>query len=419
MSEKLIIKNFAGIKDAEIDINKINILIGPEAVGKSIIAKLLYFFKSFPEEIINCIGSNDITIKFERKLLQKFFSFFPLRDIGTKDYLIEYELDKIKFEIKDGTKNSEEIRLEYSDYLNEILLKMNSDFMQIIPGKSDAQQMYEQFGRKKDELYRLLAQNMESPSGYRQIYIPSGRSYFSNIQRSPFFHQKEIPIDLLLLDFGSNLDIAKLIYYHKKESAVWSSEQSEIEKPINNILGGTLIKEQDREYLLHNDGRKVSIDKLSSGQQEFLPLSLILRETDTFTHHIGCTFYIEEPEAHLFPSTQKKIIELMAYIFNETSKPLQFFITTHSPYILTSFNNLMEAGIVQNKAKGDAVKLKKLYDIVPQEQILDPSAVNAYNVTHDGIKSIIDTETGLIWGDEIDGVSDIISDQYGKLLELE
>jgi hypothetical protein len=99
--------------------------------------------------------------------------------------------------------------------------------------------------------------------------------------------------------------------------------------------------------------------------------------------------------------------------------PIQFFLTTHSPYILTSFNNLIEAGIVRDKAKGDAEKLKKLYEIVPKEQILNPKDVTAWTL-HDGIaENIMDKETGLINGDEIDDVSDETAEQFGKLLDLE
>ena len=45
--EKIEIKDFVGIKDITIEIKQINILIGPQASGKSIIAKLIFYFKNF------------------------------------------------------------------------------------------------------------------------------------------------------------------------------------------------------------------------------------------------------------------------------------------------------------------------------------------------------------------------------------
>ena len=43
--QKLIIDNFKQITHAEIEIKDFLLLIGPQASGKSTIAKLIYFFK--------------------------------------------------------------------------------------------------------------------------------------------------------------------------------------------------------------------------------------------------------------------------------------------------------------------------------------------------------------------------------------
>ncbi|MDZ7934261.1 MAG: AAA family ATPase [Emticicia sp.] len=44
MAEKLIVKNFGPIRDAELDIKKTTVLIGPQGSGKSTIAKLAAIF---------------------------------------------------------------------------------------------------------------------------------------------------------------------------------------------------------------------------------------------------------------------------------------------------------------------------------------------------------------------------------------
>jgi predicted ATP-binding protein involved in virulence len=131
------------------------------------------------------------------------------------------------------------------------------------------------------------------------------------------------------------------------------------------------------------------------------------------------TVYIEEPEAHLFPLAQKSIVELIASVFNYSTRcKIQFIITTHSPYILTSFNNLIHAGSILNKNLS-SIKKSKLYKVVPKEQILKPGLVNAYSLDHEGCKNLFCKETGLITSNVIDSVSNNIAIQFDQLLNID
>lgn len=115
--------------------------------------------------------------------------------------------------------------------------------------------------------------------------------------------------------------------------------KQKIKPLVEKILCGQYFDEKGEDFLKTLDGRKISISICSSGQQETLPLVVIL-STVPFLQTIGRgqTIYIEEPEAHIFPTAQKHIVELIATVFNSKSDGLQFFITTHSPYILTATN---------------------------------------------------------------------------------
>jgi hypothetical protein len=88
-------------------------------------------------------------------------------------------------------------------------------------------------------------------------------------------------------------------------------------------------------------------------------------------------------------------------------------LTTHSPYILTSINNLLQAGKLYDGAGPD---VKRLEGVIPLSQTLRPGEVGFYALEDGGAKAIIDSETGLIDAAVIDGVSDEIATQFDELL---
>jgi predicted ATP-binding protein involved in virulence len=154
----------------------------------------------------------------------------------------------------------------------------------------------------------------------------------------------------------------------------------------------------------------------SSGQQETLPLALILKRLPLLRRSNGHTVYIEEPEAHLFPMSQRLILELIALTFNTSSPRLQVLITTHSPYVLTALNNLLQAGaLYETLKKTEQVRLAKL---VPQSRAIPIASVSAYALTRDGCKSIIDPETKLLSAELIDQVSTDLAIQFDHLIGL-
>ena len=73
--QKIIIKNFGAIKEAEIDIPKTLVLIGEQASGKSTIAKLIYFFQTLKEDYLRWLivqhAEEDFTLIVKNKFLHR------------------------------------------------------------------------------------------------------------------------------------------------------------------------------------------------------------------------------------------------------------------------------------------------------------------------------------------------------------
>jgi predicted ATPase len=119
---------------------------------------------------------------------------------------------------------------------------------------------------------------------------------------------------------------------------------------------------------------------------------------------------IEEPEAHLFPEAQKEISNLIALMSNIENS--QVFITTHSPYILASINNLILANKVGSVNK-------EVSERINRNLWVSRDKVYAAIVVNGQVKDIIDNELNIIQQENIDSVSGVINAEFDYLFQFE
>jgi predicted ATPase len=429
MKETISIKNFGGLKDVTIPLNSINIFIGKQASGKSVTAKLIYFFRQSFEDIFDGLTENKKQKDIEEEIIKRFKKYFPVDSWSKGKFSIKYvtsnehtiiqndeilQVSLASISIERRVKDS--IKINCSELVNQISLlqKYISNTLQ----KEETRDVFQDFSSNPKDiakfLYHVLSnQNFLKPFGF-QIFIPAGRSFFSNIQSSIFsILATGDSIDPFIIEFGSFYERAKVANYDLKSEEL----QTHIQNSMTEVLGANFFSDKSGDYLIHKDGRKIGLLFCSSGQQESLPLVLILRNYFAKLNSmefISNTIYIEEPETHLFPSAQKKIVEMIASAHNISKDKSQLVITTHSPYILTSFNNLLQAGQLLESGTNK----KKLFKIVPEHEILKPGELNAYAFADGGVSSLIDEETGLISADLLDQVSEEIAIEFDELLNL-
>jgi len=127
---------------------------------------------------------------------------------------------------------------------------------------------------------------------------------------------------------------------------------------------------------------------------------------------------VEEPEAHLFPSTQRQVVHFFAAVIDLLSpeSSSQYIITTHSPYILAALNNLMYGGKI---ASENSDKREEVVGLLGSDVLIDPEKVGAYLLENGGAKFIIDPETKLIEATLIDRVSGDLAREFEQLVAIE
>lgn len=419
MKEKIVIKRFSVLEDIEIDINKINILIGEQATGKSLIAKLVYFFKS---EIIGSMMSS-IFNSYQKETLREeirnqFYYLFPEYLLREKGFEITYQYGENKVTFSNQPdKAARSMKINFPRRFWDELRKQNEYYCEQIKSIRVPDPSRLNFIRNGiyDYIDKLFLGEVVTAQ-----FVPSGRSFFHIIERN---------VGLLMTQQGGFTDyfVGRFGYFLNEIKNKQSNAKDWIESAIYNesvaILGGDYIFDGQDDWIITKTAQKIKLKNSSSGQQEVLPLLLALQKISTFLYknHV----FIEEPEAHLFPGTQFKVVELIALVYNQLKQESGFFITTHSPYILTAFNNLIQAHNtemdIRHSQKDDKIKENKLNDlkkIVISEKRIPFEDVSIYMIGKGECRDIRNLENKLIDVNIIDEVSNQTASVFDELMNL-
>lgn len=418
MIARLSIENFACIQKADIDFSKITILIGPQATGKSIIAKLLYFFKKLPNMFLDDGSEDTSKYNVDKNIIDTFEKYFPKKYFTNQSFVITHYVDDHYIKISNSFAKSKtgNIKLEYSsiyyhirqDYKKRIrYLKAHSN-----EETDEGRTLFSEdpSAQARTEIISKYSHLIDFP-----IFIPAGRSFYSNIENIIFtLLSKNQGIDPFLQEFGSFYESIKRRTLPRVMPRRFLSPDIDLLKDA--ILRGDFYQDNGKDYIKYKDGRLIEMSNASSGQQEALPLYLALNWLNYIrpSTHRSRTVFIEEPEAHLFPDAQYLLVEAMGLIFNRFSNNLNFVITTHSPYILSTFNNLTYASTVINDNNREEAS-----DFINTKAVITSNFLSAFSTSNKGVKKIICGETGLIDAEAIDSISNKISKQFDQLLDLE
>lgn len=411
--QRLVIKNLGPIEYCDILLSKMTVLCGAQAQGKSTIAKAIFFFRSvktfFSEVLVAQRSDPVVELEFQLVLLEKFQQIFGRLKDMSENMSVSFEYDSdLRIEISNCNDGSHPVRFSVS--VNE----WASRYADVLLSFGDLQ-------RIKKEAENFFKDDREI------IYIPAGRSMLSNLSNALsyiFFklndRQKEM-IDYCTTSYIEFITSVKGMFDPESrrfpEKLFYDSQQFEqlkiIDERAKHILRGRYIFSEGNEYLCFdckNAEKTIGIRFASSGQQEVL---WILNSIYYCVSSDKPAFFIiEEPEAHLYPNTQKEIAE---YIVASLADNRECLITTHSPYILGALNNVLDARRLLDKGVNVSaiIRDEKIPLLARKEDLC------AYFVDGGGVSDALDEEIGLIKNELIDDASDDINRVTDKLIEAE
>lgn len=338
--KKITIRNFGPIREAEIEMARMNVLVGPQSIGKSCVLKIAAFF-SWLEKRIELTQDPEGVLKNAYKT--HFIEYYGLYDYNQKDTYIKYETKLMVIEYKSQTMTMEwkkerwnyhRSRISYipsernliATISNWAKVDVNDSLLEYFSGWDEARK-----SRRKgiDILSTGVQYSYKKESDLDVVRLKNGKDLLLSETSSGFQSLVPLFVHLSYLRSGQ--------YNTNRKSSYASKAENErlLHLLIDKLAHGNLDKEvmesiAQLQYVVeYSDKRKAVV-----GNTEMKALAQTYRN---FVYTKRSDIFLEEPENNLFPPTQVQLIEWLIEMSTDRFRRNSMFIATHSPYVVNCF----------------------------------------------------------------------------------
>ena len=392
--QKLTVSGFLGVAHAEVRLDGLTVLIGAQASGKSVVARLFYFFNEYFADFDElALLKNEHKKTYDSRKRIDFYKIFPPYSWQDDAFEICFENGAHSVKIRSEA-NSSTVELTSSKSVADYFRNLKRSFQSFVADYPDGDTLPQTRMLRE---FRRMHESLQVEKYERSLFVPAARSFYSTIREEIFsILSLDEKIDRIIMQFGEFYENAKSSIRYVPDrggrSVTRKVDYSTVEKEyFSKIVKGQYVRVDERDWIEMERGR-IELSKASSGQQEAVPLLIALSRFPS----PGRTLIIEEPEAHLFPESQVQMLDFI--VRQAVSRRTNIMFTTHSPYLLSALNNYI---------------LRGFYGM---DRSINIDRVNAYSLGGGKTESIIDAETSLISADYIDSVSERIDEEFVSVL---
>lgn len=373
--KKLIIENIGPIEYVELNLKRINVIIGPQSAGKSCILKIACFC-AWAEKRIQLEQSKNgftDTAYLEENLIEfhKLIGFFEKGrgarfKYKTEHLWFQYEFDKETdaFTLgwsKSGHWKYKRTRVSY--------IPAERNVIATIPN-------WMEVSMKHNSIRNFISDWMLTRTFYNNEHkldvLGLGVKYFFDEKSGQDFIELENGQLLRFTNGSSGIQSAVpmlvyLGYLFENQYTAGQYEKISTETENEEILNHIYDKKYNPGIKQFIETNTPYIGKIGLGkrafktEQEYQECKELF---ESYTKTWRSDIYLEEPEQNLFPETQ---VKLLYELLNGSKKHQDsIFIATHSPYILYALNNAMLAYYVKDtvieEVKSEISCLDAAYD---------------------------------------------------------
>lgn len=406
---KIEIKDIGPIANVNFELNKINILMGPQSSGKSTIAKIISFCQ-WAEKRYLIDGTFNYDIKEQllefHRLNENYFNENSYFSYVSDFVTISYKGKKLKKSFR--KKKTAKIYLKTKN----IYIPSERNFVSVIPNLS-------KYKETNDNIMSFVYDWYTA----KRIFNKTNNLSVLNLDVK-FYARPDSDVDILVLKNKKEIQL--------REGS--SGLQSVI--PLIVLIEyltdyiytrhiSNSVDERDalKDYLLNNLTRIIDFSKHAdlNNTNDLINLELdnddlkkifnSYRKAKALENYHFTNFIIEEPEQNLFPTTQR---DLVNYLFNKMAQDRQhsLLLTTHSPYILYAINNCL----MGYNVKDNIANKEELEDIQNESSWTNPDLVSIWQVKNGQLVSVKDDMTKTVTKHYFNEITKDIMDEYYEML---
>lgn len=417
----LIIKNIGPLTDIDIEVNSVNMIIGPQSSGKSTIAKILSFCLWLEKDIIAHQDKEYVNASFIQEQLLDYHKINHYLNDGA---FISYHGEYITFRFAGVNDYSVELTERFSESkVGKVAYIPSERNLAAIPNVTSlALPKY----YVRDYLFDWFHFHSKFEVTNKVPILDLGVSYYYDDERN---------IDIVQLGNGKELEINEVssglqslipLFVSLQYVTKWVFEHKEdISFDKNSVLSKALIRALSPDIDSKHIEEALTLPKLVTQLQETLKAIIDnripgeikpefeniskLNERIERPHYFS--LIVEEPEQNLFPGTQVTLVYEMLKMLTREEDIL--LMTTHSPYTLYALNNCMLGHKVKDKIEED----EKAF-MMSRDSWIDGDRVSIWQFTKQGtLKSLKDSPAGLIGKHYFNDVMNDTLNEYHAMID--
>lgn len=335
------IKNFGPLKDAEVELSRMNLIIGLQSSGKSCVM-MIACYCSWVEKRIS-LRQSVKDFESGSTFLDMMTSYYHSKGYVHNDTFIKYESEFMEFSYdhrsKIFTHKWKNLHWRYKrpkiSYVpaerNMVSLvanwsRLETSYDNILDFKEDWDTARKFMKNERDILSTGVSYEYDTITGADNIVTPNGRK-----------------LELTNSSSGMQSLIPQFVHLNYLHTGIYEAEKSEADKSfaskqlVNNLLE-ILYRRNYKKDKDNKIGDEQIVVHLGGKDYTFLTEKV----AEQFTKEAGylmntdhAEIFLEEPECNLFPPTQFQLMNWIVEMVTDKKHRNFFFVATHSPYILS------------------------------------------------------------------------------------